>query len=238
LECKWKSAGCKVTGKRRVVIEHQDSGCPFEIVGHLLQQRADDRKVIDDLSLRLASLEASRSRRRGNRERQDLLARANGEANAHPNIPGVVLNDDMPLVPCPTPDNGALDSPEDYMLSQFERLDTQMDQLQKNTHDMEARLALSFLQHTTRVGEQFAELASKVGVINMHTAWLMNMQRQSYAQQRAGLTAGPSNQTEASHGSDASATGPGSSSSDGGGVRYQAGSRRNSDGSRENRTRL
>ncbi|KAG7285409.1 hypothetical protein NEMBOFW57_010036 [Staphylotrichum longicolle] len=238
LECKWQSAGCKVAGKRRVVLEHQDSGCAFEVVGHLLQQRAEDRRVIDDLSMRLASLEASRSRRRGNRERQDLSARANGDVTPHSNIPGVVLNGDMPLVPGSAADAGALDSPEDYMLSQFERLDTQMDQLQKNTRDMEARLALSFLQHTTRVGEQFAELASKVGVINMHTAWLMNMQRQNYAQQRAGLAAGPSSQADASHSSDASATGPGSSSSDGAGMRYQAGSRRNSDGSRENRTRL
>ncbi len=225
IPCEWHAAGCKVVDKRWVVQEHQDSGCPFQIVGHLLEQRAEDRKVIDDLSMRLTSLEASRNRRRGHRERRHEAAAAlNGS--------------DLALAPSSAADNAAaLDSPEDYMLSQFERLDMQMDQLQKNTRDMEARLALSFLQHTTRVGEQFAELASKVGVINMHTAWLMNMQRQSHAQQRAGLAAGPSNQGEASHAGDSGSAGLGSSSDSGVG-RYSTGSRRNSDGSRENRTRL
>ena len=226
VQCEWHAAGCKVADQRWAVQEHQNRGCPFEIVGRLLEQRAEDRKIIDDLSMRLTSLEASRNRRRGHRERRDRRNDA----------PDAISNGDMSLVPSSSADNAALDSPEDYMLSQFERLDTQMDQLQKNTRDMEARLALSFLQHTTRVGEQFAELASKVGVINMHTAWLMNMQRQNHAQQRAGLATGPASQVDASHASSAGATGPGSSSSDSG--RYQAGSRRNSDGSRENRTRL
>ncbi len=226
VQCEWQGAGCKVADKRRVVQAHQETGCAFEVVGRLLEQRAEDRKVIDDLSMRLTSLEASRNRRRGHRERRD---RRNEAPEAAP-------NGDTSLIPSASADNAALDSPEDYMLSQFERLDMQMDQLQKNMRDMEARLALSFLQHTTRVGEQFAELASKVGVINMHTAWLMNMQRQNHAQQRAGLAAGPASQVEGSHAGNSGATGPGSSSSDSG--RYQAGSRRNSDGSRENRTRL
>ncbi|KAK4157666.1 hypothetical protein C8A00DRAFT_11476 [Chaetomidium leptoderma] len=248
-QCRWQAAGCVAVDKRWVIEAHQSSGCPFEVVGRLLEQRAEDRKIIDDLTRRLSSLEAARARRRDVRERRTTeMALINGAAlpslmsPASTDVPDLTLNDNMPIFPGATAaDNGMWSSPENYMLAQFERFETQMEELRKQTRDMEARQSINTLQHTTLVNEQMGELASRVGVLNMHTTWLMNMQRQSHAQQRAGGSnaGGPPNSSGMSHSSDTSvsAARPGSSS-DSGTTRYQGGSRRNSDGRGETLTRL
>jgi hypothetical protein len=236
-QCKWHAAGCKVADKRRAVQEHDKSGCMFEAVGRLLEQREEDRRVIDSLSGRLSSLEVSRNRRR---DRRHDSAQANEASPVTPtsaapmNIPELTINGGA------SADNGAWGSPEDYMLAQFERLETQMEELRKQMGEADARHSLSFLQHSTHLNDQLAELANKVGVLNMHTTWLMNMQRQSNAQQRAGAAAGPSNSgassSAMSHGNEGSGSRTGPSSDNG--VWYQGGSRRSSDGRGEMLTRL
>ncbi|KAL2135927.1 hypothetical protein VTI74DRAFT_6310 [Chaetomium olivicolor] len=258
-QCKWHTAGCKFADKRRIVQDHENSGCVFEAVGKLLEQRAEDRKIIDDLSNRLAAVE-----QRNRRHHRDRQRRADSFlTNGHPSValnpgsgaaattnPDLTLNNDntplFPGSPSAAADNsGSWGSPEDYMLAQFERLETQIEELRKKLAEVDTHQTVNQLQQNARVNEQLLDLGSKVGVLNMHTTWLMNMQRQNHAQQRAGGSgpgAGLSNSgggmSDTGGGARGSGGGGGSSSSDGGGVRYQVGSRRNSDGRGENPPRL
>ncbi|KAK4120895.1 hypothetical protein N657DRAFT_648697 [Parathielavia appendiculata] len=243
IQCRWHSGGCRVADKRRIVQVHEESGCIFEAVSRLLDQRAEDRTIINDLTSRLANLEAARGRRREDRERRERRTESTLLSTVLPNpaSPTSTETPNEPMFPSAlsvphAADTFAWGSPEDYMLARFERLETQMEELRKEMRDMDAHQALTFLHHTTRIGDQIAELASKVGVLNMHTTWLMNMQRQSHAQQRAGSTAGPPS-SGLSHASDSSGSRAGSSSSDIR-VRHPGGSRRNSDGRGDTLTRL
>jgi hypothetical protein len=231
--CRWHTAGCRVSEKRRIVQEHEQNGCLFEAVGRLLEERAEDRKIIDDLTGRLTALEMRNRRREQRRERRNEAAPQPTNGAISIDISDLGLSEDGTLFIASTPENGAWGSPEDYMLAQFERMETQMDDLRKKMMEMDAHQSLNLLQHTARANEQLAELASKVGVLNMHTNWLMNMQRQNYAQQRAGSTAGPPN-PGMSAANDSGAT----RSSSENGLRRQGGSRRNSDGRGENPPRL
>lgn len=130
-------------------------------------------------------------------------------------------------------ENRVWGSPEDYMLAQFERMDTQIEDLRKKMLEMDANQSLMLLQTNARLNEQLAELASKVGVLNMHTTWLMNMQRQNHAQQRATTTTGPVN-PGMPRSSDAGATRESPENP----IRYSGSGRRNSDGRGENPPRL
>lgn len=244
-QCRWHIAGCKVSGKRRVVQEHEQNGCMFEAMGRLLEQRAEDQKTIYDLIGRVEVLEMRAKRREQQREqrrrRTDSTAQltsgaasgalGTGVTDATDVIPG----ENSTLFGGSASESGTWCSPEDYMLAQFERMESQMEDLRKKMMEMDAHQSLSLLQQTARVNEQLAELASKVGVLNMHTTWLMNMQRQSNAQQRAGSTS-----TSGPHNAGISASGGTSSAraSSESGIRRQGGSRRNSEGRGENPPRL
>jgi hypothetical protein len=251
IRCTWHAAGCRQVAKRRVIQDHEATGCMFEAIARLLDQRAEDRMMINDLTSRLTSLEAARSRRRETRERRERRTEAallnttlpTLTNHASTEIPDLPPDAPIPTSSLPPPhiDPGAWGSPEDYMLAQFERLETQMEDLRKEMRDMDAHQSLSFLHHTTRIADQIAELTSKVGVLNMHTTWLMNMQRQSHAQQRAGgsTPAGaPGSGLSSSHASDSSGARGGSGSSSDSGVRFAGGSRRDSDGRGDTLTRL
>ncbi|KAK3304116.1 uncharacterized protein B0T15DRAFT_230792 [Chaetomium strumarium] len=248
---KWHRARCQVKGKRRDVREHE-RGCAYEFINELKDLRdqrarreAEDRQMINDLAARLARVEAASRRKRRPRERRERHEQGNEPApmNETPLNPGntetasrsiPTRNDETSLLPDFPVDNGAraspeAPSPEDYMLAQFERIEGHLEDLRKQMMEMDAHQSLGLLRTTARFNEQFAELGSKVGVLNMHTTWLMNMQRQTHVQQRTGsTTAGPPT-AGISHTDDTSTTGALSS---GTGVRYQAASRRSSSSGR------
>jgi hypothetical protein len=127
-------------------------------------------------------------------------------------------------------ENGAWGSTEDYMLAQFERMESHIEDLRRKVLEMDASQSLLRLQANSRITEQLSELANKVGVLNMHTTWLMNMQRQSHAQQRSGGSHNP--------GMSRSPDSGGTRSSPENPAPHRAGSRRNSDGRGENPPRL
>lgn len=233
VRCKWQSTGCRVAEKRRIVREHERDGCLFEAIGRLLDERSEDRKIIDDLTGRLTTLEMRNRRREVRRERRNETAARPTNGSVSLDILDLGLSEDGTLFAGSATDNGAWASPEDYMLAQFERMETQMDDLRKKMMEMDAHQSLSLLQHTARANEQLAELASKVGVLNMHTNWLMNMQRQNYAQQRSGSVAGPPNNGMPATSDDGAARATSENA-----VRRQEGNRRNSDGRGENPPRL
>ncbi|KAL2024150.1 hypothetical protein VTK56DRAFT_9930 [Thermocarpiscus australiensis] len=246
--CTWHTAGCKFEAKRRTVLAHESSGCVFEGVSLLMKQRAEDRRIIDDLTGRLASIETHNDRRREHerqrRERQRQRRREQGNQTTLDLLTGdmgdlssdleALASEDLIAFPASTSENGAWGSPEDYMLAQFERMETQMEDLRKKMMEMDAHQSLSLLQQTARVNEQLAELSSKVGVLNMHTTWLMNMQRQSHAQQRAASSTCPPGSAMAASGD----TGATRGSSEDGGLRHQRSSRTNNEARGENPPRL
>jgi hypothetical protein len=270
-QCKWHTAGCKVADKRRIVQAHEQSGCSFEVVGRLMQQRVEDRKTIDELAARLTKVELAQSRRRERHiEHSSRAGRsppvASSSRSAHTtttNLPDITLNNNhMPLFPGPAAaadDSIAGGSPEDYMLARFERLETQLErferletqleQVRQQAREIDTRQSHMIMQQATHFSEQLAEIGSKVGVVNMHMSWLMSLQRQSNAQQRAGSSAaaaagGGSSGSGgmSSHGSGNSGGGGGggarSGSSDDSGVRYLGESRRHSEGRPESLHRL
>jgi hypothetical protein len=237
--CKWHTAGCKVVDKRRNVQDHEQDGCSFETVGRLMQKQVEDRKIIDELVGRLNKVELAQSKKRERRVNQPARVGASSLASssrnaAAANVPGITLNNDMPpLFPDSTDDGEAGGSPEDYLLAQFERLETQVELLRKQSLEMDARQSHIILQHATHFSEHLTEIGNKVGVVNMHMSWLMSLQRQSHAQQRAGSTTGSAN-SGMSHGSAVGGARPGSS-----GEGSSTGeSRRNSEGRSETLYRL
>ncbi|EGO56920.1 hypothetical protein NEUTE1DRAFT_84491 [Neurospora tetrasperma FGSC 2508] len=87
--------------------------------------------------------------------------------------------------------DGPWESPEDYMLSQFEAMEAKIEDLRKMMVELDGRHTMRLVNDTMRMNEQIAELGSKVGVLGMHTTWLMSMQRQSRGQQNgSGSTPG------------------------------------------------
>ncbi|KAK4222484.1 hypothetical protein QBC38DRAFT_375010 [Podospora fimiseda] len=178
VDCKWFPIGCKVSDKRFKVVEHEQD-CPYEIIGRLVRERTEDRKLIDSLVDRINALENQandRHDRRARRSHRDFL-----------------------LPPSSMGLNGAADdleslrsssSPESYMLARFERLEMRMEDLTKQLQELDAYQSSFVLQQLYPINNQLVELASKVGVLNMHTTWLMNMQR---LQQRTGSTVNLSN---------------------------------------------
>ncbi len=222
-QCRWQIAGCKVAGKRRDVYEHLSAGCSFEAIGHLIEQHQADRQTISDLSLRLSSLETSRNRRRERRSRRT-------------NNPSTT---DAGTTP-PSPDGmGAWDSQDDYMLAQFERLEAQIADLRKQGQDLNAHLSTNLVMHTSHVTDQLASLTNQIGVLHMHTSWLMGVQRQQQMQTQARSGGGGSSTTGSSagagEGGGARQAPPPTGDA---GLRFAGGARRGSDGGRENRTRL
>ncbi|KAK1778136.1 hypothetical protein QBC45DRAFT_169663 [Copromyces sp. CBS 386.78] len=83
------------------------------------------------------------------------------------------------------------ESAEEYMLAQFEAMEAKIEDLRKMMVELDGRHTMRLVNDTMRMNEQIAELGSKVGVLGMHTTWLMSMQRQSRGQQSgAGSTPG------------------------------------------------
>ena len=60
------------------------------------------------------------------------------------------------------PDNGTWGSPEDYMLAQFERIETQMDDMRKKMMEMDANQSLMLLQTNARLNEQLKREISEL----------------------------------------------------------------------------
>ncbi|KAL2175364.1 uncharacterized protein P884DRAFT_262551 [Thermothelomyces heterothallicus CBS 202.75] len=238
-QCKWHTAGCKVAGKRGVVQEHEQSGeCSFEVLGRLIEKQAEDRKIINELSERLARFEAAQARRRERRMTQ-LSARGglspvagSSRSAAASNVPDITLNNNAPVSLDPADDGATGGSPEDYMLAQFERLETQLELLRQQSIDMDARQSHLILQHATHFSEQLAEIGNKVGIVNMHMSWLMSLQRQ----QRAGSSAGSSSNAGLSQGTGNGSVRP--ASSDDSSVQYPGDNRRHSEGRGESLHRL
>lgn len=109
-----------------------------------------------------------------------------------PQAAAIAMPPDAPPAPW-THNNGGgpWESAEDYMLAQFEALEAKIEDLRKMMVELDGRHTMRLVNDTMRMNEQIAELGSKVGVLGMHTTWLMSMQRQSRGQQNgAGSTPG------------------------------------------------
>ncbi|KAK3392500.1 hypothetical protein B0T20DRAFT_57335 [Sordaria brevicollis] len=140
-----------------------------------------------------------------------------------PQVAPVMMPPDAPPVPWAQPNGGGQwESAEDYMLAQFEAMEAKIEDLRKMMVELDGRHTMRLVNDTMRMNEQIAELGSKVGVLGMHTTWLMSMQRQSRGQQTAAGGSTPGNAR-----SNISGTGGG-----GGGGSGNGGSAGNNDESR------
>ena len=191
VHCESSPYGCMVFAKRKVVEEHEQRGCVYQAIGKLMRDRMEDRNVINELRGRIHSLERRLEYRGG------LLPHAGGEASSSSAsaAAGFVPNLDLDLSnsprAAPMPWNHHNGSLDDYMLAQFERMDNKLEDLRKAMLERDGYRDMRILNDTMRMNEQIAELGSKVGVLGMHTTWLMNVQRQSRVFQRtAGATTG------------------------------------------------
>jgi len=237
VSCKWRPFGCMEWAPREEVEKHEEGHCVYQAIGRLVRDRMEDRMVINELKERLSAMD---ERLRKSEKKEKHRSRSGGHTNmgsTAPFVPDLDLNDSPRAAPSYSA--GTLESPEDYMLAQFERIETQMEDLRKMIMELDGHHSMRLLNDTMRLNEQIAELGSKVGVLGMHTTWLMNVQRQSRGQQRAGATGGPPGpgMSGGGHG------GGGGREDDG--RRYYSGSndiglalRRNSDGRGENPPRL
>lgn len=278
VRCKWHPFGCTLHTQRKVVDEHEKNGCIYQAIGQLAKDRIEDRMIINDLKGRLSTMEgrvrrvessSSRSSSSSPTSRGGGWQSSNGMGQHHnftadfdPNDPSSAAF----LYPGggPGDDRGnstgngngssnsniSWESPEDYMLAQFERIETKIEDLRKTITELDGRHSVMLLNEAMPLKEQIAELRSNMGVIGMHTTWLMNVQRQSRGQQR-GNAAGPSGMASTprtGRNSSASSGGDGGNSygggfraeadSDGDRSRRNASSRRMSDGRGEHPPRL
>ncbi|KAK5656250.1 hypothetical protein OQA88_5012 [Cercophora sp. LCS_1] len=228
--CKWRPFGCSEWAPREEVEKHEQGPCVYQAIGRLVRDRMEDRMVINELKDRLATVDERLRKAEKEKKRAREVAPA-------PFMPDLDLNDSPRAAPSYS--TGTWESPEDYMLAQFERIESEMEDLRKMVMELDGHHSMRLLNDTMRLNEQIAELGSKVGVIGMHTTWLMNVQRQSRGQQRGGTAGGPPGPGMAG-----SAGGVGGRAADDEGRRYYSGGdiglplRRNSDGRGENPPRL
>ncbi|KAK0704847.1 hypothetical protein B0H67DRAFT_545436 [Lasiosphaeris hirsuta] len=255
VSCKWSSYGCGKKAPRRDIWAHEKKPCVYQAIGRLVKDREEDRLIISELRARLSTVEGrlrmSEKEKTERKERKRRQASSNVD-NTENTIPAFVPDLNLSNSPraAASYNNGTWDSPEDYMLAQFERMETQMEDLRKNIHELDGLHSMRLLNDTMRLNEQIAELGSKVGVIGMHTTWLMNVQRQSRGQQRAvggvGSPLGAFASSSGGSGATSGATAGGVSDTlrnapDNEGGRYYSSNmppRRNSDGRGENPPRL
>lgn len=99
--------------------------------------------------------------------------------------PAVIAADTPPAPVAYNSASGPWESAEDYMLAQFAAVEAKIEDLRKMMVELDGRHTMRLVNDTMRMNEQIAELGSKVGVLGMHTTWLMSMQRQSRGQQTA-----------------------------------------------------
>lgn len=180
--CKFHVFGCSVSGKRRVVGVHEAGGCVYEAIGKLARDRAEDRAVISDLRGRLTALERVRGPNPG---RSPRSARPGAEGGYVPDLVDLDADQSSQFL-LNDAGSGAWESPEDYMLAQFERMETKIEDLRKMLTELDGRHSMMLLNETMPLKDQITELRSNLGVINMHTTWLMNVQRQNRVAAGAG----------------------------------------------------
>jgi hypothetical protein len=169
--------------------DHERNGCVYQTIGQLTKERVEDRMVINDLKGRLADME-TRMRRvesTGVSGGSSPFTRGWRSSAGGGFIPELDLNE----APCPrepptyASGSNTWESPEDYMLAQFERMETKIEDLRKTVTELDGRHSVMLLNETMPLKDQIAELRSNIGVIGMHTTWLMNVQRQNRGQPRA-----------------------------------------------------
>ncbi|KAK2072577.1 hypothetical protein P8C59_006924 [Phyllachora maydis] len=186
--CRYTRHGCRFRDKRGRVGEEHEADCVYRAIGRLSAGAEQDRRTIRDLQGEVASLRADLGRERALLRERTIppagLLRAAGMGSflsdldldgtgSHAAGPRGLM---MPT--CVDSAGGASwESSDEYLLAQFERMVTNYEDLRKSQTEMDGRHAMLLLNETMPIKEQLAELRSNLGVIGMHTAWLMNMMR-------------------------------------------------------------
>ncbi|OIW27145.1 hypothetical protein CONLIGDRAFT_415357 [Coniochaeta ligniaria NRRL 30616] len=165
--CRFHAFGCSVAGARRFVELHEGSGCVYEAIGKLMRAQVEDRAVISDLRARLTAVErwsskhTSRSPRPGHRPSggEGYMSMSDLDLDDGPSssAQSSFLNDSA--------SNGAWESPEDYMLAQFERMEAKMEDLRKSVTELDGRHSVMLLNETMPLKDQITELRSNMGVL-------------------------------------------------------------------------
>lgn len=247
MRCKWHPFGCTLFTKKRVVDQHEQNGCIYQAIGQLARDRMDDRMIINELKGRLTTAE-SRMRRMessaGSRPQVSPPGLQGWRFNGTTGIPELDLNGDHPHGAHPSAygggneDSSGWESPEDYMLAQFERMETKIEDLRKTVTELDGRHSVMLLNEAMPLKEQIAELRSNMGVIGMHTTWLMNVQRQSRGQQQQQRANGPAGMAARNGTSPSSSAGSRGDAEPSEGSHHYGPGRRMSDGRGENPPRL
>lgn len=111
------------------------------------------------------------------------------------------------------------------MLAQFERMEAKIEDLRKMLTELDGRHSMMLLNETMPLKDQITELRSNLGVINMHTTWLMNVQRQN----RVAAGGGGSGGQGQGQGQQGQRSGNGGSGGGGGGMAAGSGTGRSGD---------
>ncbi|KAJ9133242.1 TNF receptor-associated factor 6 [Coniochaeta hoffmannii] len=230
--CKFHPFGCTVAGTRRSVEAHEAAGCVYEAIGKLTRDRAEDRAVISDLRGRLTFLEQrARSTTATTAHHSSRSPRSRTGGNI-PDLDLSVARGQTSQSSSYLQDSGggggngtAWESPEDYMLAQFERMEAKIEDLRKMLTELDGRHSMMLLNETMPLKDQITELRSNLGVINMHTTWLMNVQRQN----RVAAGGGGSGGQGQGQGQQGQRSGNGGSGGGGGGMAAGSGTGRSGD---------
>lgn len=226
IPCSSHTYGCPFRNKRRLIEQHEQNGCIHATIGKLAMGRLEDRMIINDLKGRLAALDA-RVRRTEQRQAASIPPTATpggghrgsfvaGAGAASDFIPPEL--DELRAAGAVAPGPVGAGSPEDYMLAQFERMESQMEDLRKMVRDMDGHHSMRLLNDAMVLNDQITELTGKVNVLNMHTTWLMGIQRRELQMRAAGgAPNGNQHQHQHQHVNNGGGVSLGGSNSSGGG---------------------
>ena len=165
IRCQWHTYGCPVEGRRGTVQQHESVPCVYKAIGQLVKEKVEDRRIIDDLRSRLEAAEA--------RPHARVALNPSFSLEGNGQQPGATAAN-----------GGSWDSPEDFLLAQFESMETRFEELRKTVTELDGRHSMMLLNETLPIKNQITELRSLIGVVNMHTTWLMNAHRRDRGQQR------------------------------------------------------
>ena len=196
--CSASILGCDFETKRFLIAEH-GSSCPFIALGPLLQKQHDLIKLQDDriqkqndrleehamalkkLKLKNSVLEASLSTTQRRLENNDCFTSETEEIPELADLENLLPHRDGsrsgPRTPNNRPSQTPPETPTRHLLSLYEGLREEFDQIIRALNEVDGRASMSIMNEALRTKEEMSYMSAAINALRMQVQWLTNNTR-------------------------------------------------------------
>ncbi|KAI9056005.1 hypothetical protein LZ554_000937 [Drepanopeziza brunnea f. sp. 'monogermtubi'] len=202
--CQWAGYGCSYEAKRRDLPLHKDE-CSLKTVGPMTDML---RKEINELRTEVRTLTETN-------QRQDRRIKfmESGSRDFNHSIYATDLSGPSSLLTLSeSAGSEPLDSAQQYLLSLLETQESNLNHLQNNLTESEAKQTTMLFNETIPIKNELAEIRSMQQTTSMHVRWLMRFRIQENSRRAGGP--GPGSNGGSSYGGGGSDGGAGGSGGD------------------------